>query len=57
MRKIQLVLVLVAIWNVIPGNTPFRALYELVVDQPSGEVITTGDPDTDPIMISIPPPR
>jgi len=57
MRKIHLVLVLVALWNVIPGNSPFRALFDLATQDPSGDITTQADPDTDPIMISIPPPR
>lgn len=57
MRKIQLVLVLVTIWNAINGNAPFTALYELALQDPAGEVVAQADPETDPIMISIPPPR
>jgi hypothetical protein len=58
MRKIHLVLVLIALWNVNPGNSPFRALFDLAIQDPaSGGITTQADPETDPIMISIPPPR
>ena len=57
MRKIHLVLVLIALWNVIPGNNPFTSLFDLATQDPSGGITTQADPETDPIMISIPPPR
>ena len=59
MRKIHLVLVLIALWNVIPGNNPFTSLFDLATQDPTsgGGITTQADPETDPIMISIPPPR
>ncbi|HVG10931.1 MAG TPA: hypothetical protein VNM67_24725 [Thermoanaerobaculia bacterium] len=59
MRKIHLVLVLIALWNAIPGNSPFSALFDLAIQHPTsgGDITTQADPETDPIMISIPPPR
>jgi len=59
MKKIQLTLILVtALWTALPADSPFRLLLELVgSDVPFGDVVPTGDPDTDPIMINMPPPR
>lgn len=59
MKKIHLTLILiVALWNILPAGSPFRPLFDLVgEDLGSGGVITTSDPETDPIMILEPPPR
>lgn len=59
MKKIHLILILVtALWNSLPTDSPIRPLFDLIgVDDPSGEVVVTADPDTDPIMINTPPPR
>lgn len=58
MKKIHTLILIVALWSAIPGQTPFRALFDLIEqDNPDGEVIVTSDPDEDPIMITIPPPR
>jgi hypothetical protein len=59
MRKLHLVLVLIALWNVIPGNSPFSALFDLATQDltSGGDISPQTDPETDPIMISIPPPR
>ena len=58
MRKIHLTLILIAaIWNVLPAENPFRSLIDLVLEDPNSGVIATGDPEVDPIMISTPPPR
>jgi hypothetical protein len=57
MRKIHLTLILIAtLSNVLPSDSPFRALLALVVDDPNG-VVANADPDVDPIMINTPPPR
>lgn len=58
MRKIHLILILVtALWNVLPVDSPFRPIFDLAIEDPSGELVTTGDPETDPFMINTPPPR
>lgn len=58
MRKIHLVLIVIAaLWNVLPAESPFRALFDLALQDPNGDVIATADPDVDPIVISLPPPR
>lgn len=59
MKKIHLTLILIAaLWSVLPAGSPFRSLFDLVgEDLSSGGVITTSDPETDPIMIVGPPPR
>jgi hypothetical protein len=58
MRKIHLTLILIAaLWNVLPAESPFRSLFDLVLEDPGSGVIQAGDPETDPIMINTPPPR
>jgi hypothetical protein len=58
MRKIHLTLILIAtLWNVLPAGSPFRSLFELAVQEPTGGITTNADPDVDPIVISLPPPR
>jgi len=59
MKKMHLTLILVtALWTALPADSPFRFLFDLVGDdQDFGDVLPTGDPDTDPIMINMPPPR
>ena len=58
MKKIHTLILIVALWSAIPGQAPFRALFDLTAqDTPVGEVIVTSDPEDDPIMITIPPPR
>ena len=59
MRKIHLTLILIAaLWNVLPAGSPLRSLFDRVGEDPSlGDVLPTGDPETDPIMINMPPPR
>jgi hypothetical protein len=58
MRKIHLVLIVIAaLWNVLPAGSPFHSLFERVVEDPFGGVLPTGDPEVDPIMINTPPPR
>ena len=59
MKKIELTLILVAaLWTALPADSPFRLLFDLVGhDVPFGDVHPTGDPETDPIMINMPPPR
>ena len=57
MRKIHLTLILIAaLWNTLPADTPFRSLIDLVLEGPGG-IVTNGDPEVDPIMINTPPPR
>ena len=57
MRKIHLVLIVIAaLWNVLPSGSPFRSLFDLSLQDPN-DVVTTEDPDVDPIVIRLPPPR
>ena len=58
MKNLHLILILIAaLWNLIPsGTNPFRPLFDLEED-PYGDVTTQGDPETDPMMINMPPPR
>ena len=56
--NIALILILITtLWNVLPTGSPLRPLFDMVGEDPDGEVVTTSDPDTDPIMIITPPPR
>ena len=58
MRKIHLVLMLgAALWNVLPAASPFRSVFNQILEDPSGSIRTQGDPEVDPIMINTPPPR
>ena len=59
MKNIHLILILIAaLWSVLPGSSPFRSLSDLAFGDPgSGGVIATSDPETDPNMNNIPPPR
>lgn len=59
MKNIHLTLILIAaLWSILPTGSPFRSLFDLVGEDPgSGGVITTSDPEADPIMIVGPPPR
>jgi len=58
MRKIHLTLILIAaLWNVLPAGSPFRSLFDRVLEDPSGTITTQGDPEVDPVMINTPPPR
>jgi hypothetical protein len=60
MRKIQITLILIAtLWNVLPTDSPFRPLFDLLQggESTSGDVTIHQDPpDTDPGGIIIPPP-
>ena len=51
------VLLLSTLWSVLPAGTPIRALFDQGGEDPTGGITTQADPETDPIMISIPPPR
>ena len=59
MKNIHLTLILIAaLWSILHTGSPFRSLFDRVgggLD--SGGVVTTSDPETDPIMIVGPPPR
>jgi hypothetical protein len=57
MRKLHLLLIIAALWNALPATTPLRPLFELVLQDPTGDITATADPDVDPIVISLPPPR
>ncbi len=58
MRKIHFILILVAaLWNVLPADSPLRPIFELAGDDETGGITTQADPDTDPIVIFMPPPR
>lgn len=58
MRKIHLTLILIAaLWNVLPAENPFRSLLDQVLDDPGSGIIAAGDPEVDPVMINTPPPR
>lgn len=58
MRNIHFILILVAaLWSVLPAGSPFHSVFDSMEDDPSGGVIATADPDTDPIVIFMPPPR
>ena len=58
MRKIHLTLILIAaLWNVLPAGSPFHSLVAMVLEDPGSGIIVTGDPEVDPIMINTPPPR
>lgn len=57
MRKIHLTLIVIAaLWNVLPAGSPIRSLFELSLQDPN-DVVATEDPDVDPIVIRLPPPR
>ena len=51
------VLLLAALWSIVPGGSPIRSLFDQVREDPTGGVTTQGDPEVDPIMINTPPPR
>jgi hypothetical protein len=57
MKNIHLILILIAaLWNVLPSGSPFRSLFDLDgEDLSSGGVIATSDPESDPIVIMEPP--
>ena len=58
MKAITLTLILIAaLANVLPTDSPLRPLFDLVVEDPNSGVVATSDPETDPIMIVGPPPR
>lgn len=58
MRNIHIILTLVAaLWSVLPADSPFHSMFDLTVEDPNGGVIATSDPDNDPIVIFMPPPR
>ena len=59
MNKLHLTLILIAtLWSTIPGNSPLKAIFDLTTQDPTGgDILPTGDPETDPIMIVGPPPR
>ena len=60
MRKINLILILTAtLWNTLPAGSPFRALFDLITEDPtSGDVWSQEDPpDGDTKIINLPPPR
>lgn len=58
MKAITLTLVLIAtLWNALPTGSPLGSLFDLAVEDPNSGVVTTSDPETDPIMIVGPPPR
>lgn len=58
MKAIQILTLIAALWNVLPvdGN-PLRSLFDAVLEDPDGEVVIAADPETDPIIINMPPPR
>jgi len=56
-RFVLAVFLLSALWSSLPAGSPIRSLFAQVREVPAGEVTTQADPETDPIMISIPPPR
>ena len=58
MRNIHIILILVAaLWSVLPAGSPFHRMLDQAGEDPTGGVIATADPDTDPIVIFMPPPR
>lgn len=59
MKNIHLILILIAaLWSVLPVSSPFRSLTgQTLADPGSGGIVTTSDPETDPIIINTPPPR
>lgn len=58
MRNIHFILILVAaLWSVLPAGSPFHSAFGAIEDDPNGGVIATTDPETDPIVIFMPPPR
>lgn len=56
MKSIQILTLIAALWNVLPADNPLRSLFAGFEDVPVGE-IPTADPETDPVMINMPPPR
>ena len=58
MRNIHIILILtVALWSVLPSGSPFRSMFAAIGEDPDGGVIATSDPETDPNVIFMPPPR
>lgn len=59
MRNFHIILILIAaLWSVLPAGSPFHSLFARSgEDLDSGGVIATSDPDTDPAVIFMPPPR
>lgn len=57
MKSIQILILISALWNVLPAGNPIRSLFDAVLEDPDGEVLATADPETDPVMINMPPPR
>ncbi|HWM90384.1 MAG TPA: hypothetical protein VN493_06420 [Thermoanaerobaculia bacterium] len=59
MKKLHFTLILLSVlWNLIPTDSPFRPLFDRFQgDSGSGGATTQADPETDPIMINMPPPR
>ena len=58
MKAISLILILIAaLWNVQPTDSPFRPLFDLAGEDPNAGAVATSDPESDPVMIVGPPPQ
>lgn len=58
MRNIHIILILTAaLWSVLPSGSPFHSIFDASVEDPDSGVIATSDPETDPNVIFMPPPR
>ena len=58
MKSIQILTLISALWNVLPADSnPVRSLFDSLFEDPNGEIIATADPETDPVIINLPPPR
>lgn len=58
MRNIHIILILTAaLWSVLPSGSPFHSMFDTVLEDPDGGVIINTDPETDPDVVFIPPPR
>lgn len=59
MNTIKILTLIAALWNVLPAdNNPLRSLFAgLIGEDPAGQIETQADPEGDPVMINMPPPR
>ena len=59
MRNFHLILILIAaLYTALPTGSPFRPLFDLVGGgEDSGDITIQSDPETEPTIINLPPPR
>jgi hypothetical protein len=58
MRNIHIILILIAaLWSILPSGSPFHSAFDQTGKDVPGGIVATADPENDPSVIFMPPPR